>query len=229
MKETKLIICIVISTLFIIVFSSCSKSEKSVEIEKIKPKIGAGFEVFANKETTDVKALFNHSFDPQTFQIKFNNNILSNPKESNGQTEYNAVFDGYQALNSFVITKIDDKKYTFNVEVQPVDFSVEEPFTIHRLAKAEIPLSGKYTETNDLWLSIVDNNIDGYKEIAEFNKNKNAIILPEYVRKRLALGDAKISLHNVKIKGAEEFEQNDLFEGTMHIDYSSEIKLNIVK
>ena len=212
---------------------SCKVDKKTVEPvvdpEELRFKSGTGFDVFADKNRTVVKAAFEKSSELDSMKIEFNGKNLSSLGEKDGRIGYYASFEGYEKTNLFVITMSNGKKYKFQVLLDPLDFQVDEPFTIHRITPTEIPLSRPYTEYDELWISIVDNYIGSIKDIAKINDERTAIIIPEYARKSLSVGDAKISLHLLEVKALKDFEGNDLFVGNMFVSYESEIKLKVVK
>ena len=220
----KVILSIIVSLILTSIIG-CKLEKETVKLEKTTSKVGVGFNVFADKNRTGIQATFEKSSELDSIQLEFNGEKLTKSEEKDGRIDYTASFENYEKVSQFLITRPDGKQYKFEVIVEPIDFQVEEPFTIHRLKPTEIPISRPYTGQYPLSLAVFDNYIGGFKTEAQINKNKNAIILSKSDRERLSVGDAKISLYNVEIMDIE----NDLFDGTMHVSYKSEIKLKVVK
>jgi len=192
-------------------------------------KIGAGFYVFAEKNGTNIKVSLENSPQLIVSQVKFNGKVLENREEKDGRIEFKDFVGDYQGNNQFTVILSDGKELHFGIRLEPLDFRISEPFSIHRLKAVEIPITRTYAGKYPLSLAIFDNYIGGFKTEAEFNKDKTAIIISKDDRQRMSVGETKIRLIDVETKDLEEFKENSILDGTFSVSYQSEINVKVVR
>lgn len=159
-------------------------------------------------------------------EISFNGRKLEKVTEAK-LIEFRGSRLTFQKDNELIFTIKDNKTQLFKIPFEPLDFAAEEPFVFHRTTSNALKLSKIYDSPNELWLGIKDNYIGGFKEIAEFNETKDSIIIPDRVANRMSVGDAEISLYDVRWGKLES--QNGAFPIKYNTRYESKIKLNVVR
>jgi hypothetical protein len=231
----------VISYIFVallgIIYTGCGLNDKTTNIEKtptgtetkgaqnLSTRSGVRFSVFAGKSGTKVHIAFLDPARSAVDRIEYNGRLISEEKIENEPFEYNASFPAYEKTHRFLIIWANGRQSSFETTVEPLDFQVEEPFTFYREKANELKLSRAYSGDRELWLGIFDRDIGAFKEIAEFNQAKTAIVVPASVSKRMSVGEAKITSYMVETKKIED----ESFSGALEVSYYSECKLKVVK
>lgn len=213
--------------------ASVASSSVSTAEAPESQKILCNVYVFADRQLTKIRVKFIRGQRSQPFaseignpKVYFNDIELTILSEDQEIIEFGGETNGFTSQTKIALD-IKNKRYEYTMRLEPIDFASHEPFTFHRLQSNSIPLSRPYTEENELWISIFDNYVGAFKEIAEFDESKTSIVIPQTVSERMSVGDSRIQLHNVGFLSQKVKELP--VEIFMTVDYRSEIPLKVIR
>ena len=192
-------------------------------------------DIFANRENTNaslssevVKSERGKNL-PAAQPIKFELNgkpIEEKSIESSGTVIFKYSVETYQAQNQFTVTDAAGNKCSYGIELEALDFQSGKDVILSRTETNILPLSRVVKENEEWWLYFSKNEGGGFKEIAEFNEQRNALILSPKWTNRLWVGNVVIELATGEFK---DINKPNCPEARIHLQYSSEIPAKVVK
>ena len=229
----KIIFTLLILLLF---FANCNNSSEqfsNVPLPTQKPKYT--FHIFANWENTNaslstevVKSEKGKNL-PFARPIKFELNgkpIEERSIESSETVIFKYSAESYQAQNQFTVTDAAGNRCSYDVELEALDFQSGKDVILSRTETNILPLSRAVKEDEEWWLYFSKNEGGGFKEIAEFNEQRNALILSPKWTNRLWVGNVVIELASGEFK---DINKPNCPEARIHLEYTSEIPAKVVR
>ena len=227
----------IIFTLLILVFViNCNNSsEQSGNTSLFVQKPTYFIDIVANQENTN-SSLSTEATQSETAKnlpfarpIKFELNGKS-IEEKNIESSETVLFkhsaESYQAQNQFVITDATGNRCSYDVELEALDFQSGKDIVLSRTETNVLPLSRVVKEDEEWWLYFSKNDGGGFKEIAEFNEQRNALMLSPKWTNRLWVGNVVIGLASEEFK---DINKTNCPKARIHLQYSSEIPAKVVK
>jgi hypothetical protein len=192
-------------------------------------------DVFANQEKTNtsfstelVKTETGKNL-PFAEPIKFELNgkpIEEKSIESSATVSFKHSAESYQGQNQYTVTDAAGNRCSYDIELEALDFQRGSDVILSRTERNILPLSRAVKEDEQWWLFFRENEGGGFKEIAEFNEQRNSLILPPKWTKRLWVGNVVVGLATGVFK---DVNKPECPEAKIHLQYSSEIPATVIK
>ena len=160
-------------------------------------------------------------------KIEFNGKLVAEKNiEHSEETAFKYSAESYQSQNQFTITDAAGKTCHYDISLEALDFSEPKDVILSRTETNLLPLSRVVKKDEEWWIFFGKNEGGGFKEIAEFNEQRNSLILPPKLTQRLRTGNAVIEL---AIGVSQDIDTPDCRQATINLQYSSKTSAKVVE